>query len=243
MEKKGCTAIVLAAGQGRRMGTKIQKQYLELDGKPVLYYSLHVFEQSETIDDIILVVGEGQESYCRSEIIEKYHLTKVKAVILGGKERYESVYFALKYMNEQKNVAGAAAEGIVFIHDGARPFVDEAMILRAYCEASEQGACVVGMPVKDTIKIVDGENFAKDTPDRRTLWMIQTPQVFKTSLVQKAYFKLMERKEIRVTDDAMVVEQMLAHPVKLVEGSYENIKITTPEDINIAECFVKKRKK
>lgn len=243
MKKKGCTAIVLAAGQGRRMGTKIQKQYLELDGKPVLYYSLHVFEQSETIDDIILVVGEGQESYCRSEIIEKYHLTKVKAVIPGGKERYASVYFALKYMNEQKNVAGAAAEGIVFIHDGARPFVDEAMIQRAYCEASEQGACVVGMPVKDTIKIVDGENFAKDTPDRRTLWMIQTPQVFKTSLAQKAYFKLMERKEIRVTDDAMVVEQMLAHPVKLVEGSYENIKITTPEDIDIAECFVKKRKK
>lgn len=243
MKKKGCTAIVLAAGQGRRMGTKIQKQYLELDGKPVLYYSLHVFEQSETIDDIILVVGEGQESYCRSEIIEKYHLTKVKAVIPGGKERYVSVYFALKYMNEQKNVAGAAAEGIVFIHDGARPFVDEAMIQRAYCEASEQGACVVGMPVKDTIKIVDGENFAKDTPDRRTLWMIQTPQVFKTSLAQKAYFKLMERKEIRVTDDAMVVEQMLAHPVKLVEGSYENIKITTPEDIDIAECFVKKRKK
>ena len=243
MEKKGCTAIVLAAGQGRRMGTKIQKQYLELDGKPVLYYSLHVFEQSETIDDIILVVGEGQESYCRSEIIEKYHLTKVKAVIPGGKERYASVYFALKYMNEQKNVAGAAAEGIVFIHDGARPFVDEAMIQRAYYEASEQGACVVGMPVKDTIKIVDWENFSKDTPDRRTIWMIQTPQVFKTSLAQKAYFKLMERKEIRVTDDAMVVEQMLAHPVKIVEGSYENIKITTPEDINIAECFVKKRKK
>ena len=243
MEKKGCTAIVLAAGQGRRMRTKIQKQYLELDGKPVLYYSLHVFERSEMIDDIILVVGEGQESYCRSEIIQKYHLTKVKAVIPGGKERYESVYFALKYMDEQKNVAGAASEGIVFIHDGARPFVDEAMIQRAYSEVNVQGACVVGMPVKDTIKIVDEKNFAKDTPDRRTLWMIQTPQVFKTSLVQKAYFKLMKQEEIQVTDDAMVVEQMLAYPVKLVEGSYENIKITTPEDIGVAECFAEKRKK
>ena len=117
------------------------------------------------------------------------------------------------------------------------------MIQRAYSEVNVQGACVVGMPVKDTIKVVDEKNFAKDTPDRRTLWMIQTPQVFKTSLVQKAYFKLMKQEEIQVTDDAMVVEQMLAHPVKLVEGAYENIKITTPEDIGVAECFVEKRKK
>lgn len=243
MEKKGCTGIVLAAGQGRRMGTKVQKQYLELDGKPVLYYALHAFERSKYIDDIILVVGQGQESFCRSEIIEKYHLTKVTVVIPGGKERYESVYQALKYMEEQKSVAGASTEGIVFIHDGARPFVDEEMIRRAYCAAKEQGACVVGMPVKDTIKVVDEKNFAKATPDRRTLWLIQTPQVFRTSLIQKAYFKLMEQPQIQVTDDAMVVEQMLSHPVKLVEGSYENIKITTPEDLFVAESFVKKRKK
>lgn len=241
MKKQGCTAIVLAAGQGRRMGTKIQKQYLELEGKPVLYYSLHVFEKSKVVDDVILVVGKGQESYCYSEIIEKYHLKKIKAVIPGGKERYESVYLALKYIAEQKNVAGT--NGIVFIHDGARPFVDEEMILRAYHTVQEFDACVVGMPVKDTIKVVDEENFAKETPDRRTLWSVQTPQVFRTSVVQNAYFKLMEQSEIQVTDDAMVVEQILNRPVKLVEGAYENIKITTPEDIFVAESFLKKESK
>ena len=238
MEKKGCTAIVLAAGQGRRMGTKIQKQYLELDGKPVLYYSLHVFEQSETIDDIILVVGEGQESYCRSEIIEKYHLTKVKAVIPGGKERYASVYFALKYMNEQKNVAGAAAEGIVFIHDGARPFVDEAMIQRAYCEASEQGACVVGMPVKDTIKIADEGGYAKQTPDRKNVWMIQTPQTFSYALIYEAYEEMLKTEDTAITDDAMVLERIKGKKSKLIEGSYRNIKITTPEDLLIANVYL-----
>lgn len=243
MKKQGCTAIVLAAGQGRRMGTKIQKQYLELEGKPVLYYSLHVFEKSKVVDDVILVVGKGQESYCYSEIIEKYHLKKIKAVIPGGKERYESVYLALKYIAEQKNVAGAGTSGIVFIHDGARPFVDEGMILRAYHTVQEFDACVVGMPVKDTIKVVDEENFAKETPDRRTLWSVQTPQVFRTTLVQNAYFKLMEQPEIQVTDDAMVVEQILNHPVKLVEGAYENIKITTPEDIFVAEAFLRKDSK
>ena len=131
--------------------------------------------------------------------------------------------------------------GYVFIHDGARPFVDEAMIARVYEEVCAFHACVVGMPVKDTIKIADEDGFVKETPDRSRVWMVQTPQVFETAIVKQAYSKLMETEKTNVTDDAMVVEQMMQIPVKFVEGSYENIKITTPEDLKIGEIFAKDR--
>lgn len=228
--KKHCTAIVLAAGQGRRMGTKVQKQYLLLAGKPVLYYSLDTFQRSELIDEICIVTGAGDEAYCKEEIVERYGITKVSRIIAGGAERYLSVWNALQTLD---------GEGYVFIHDGARPFVDENMILRAYDQVLYHQACVVGMPVKDTIKISDAEGFVKETPDRSRVWMVQTPQVFETALVKRAYALLMEKKETNVTDDAMVVEQMMKIPVKFVEGSYENIKITTPEDLKIGEIFAK----
>jgi len=231
MKKKKCTAIVLAAGQGKRMGTKVQKQYLEIDGKPVLYYSLHAFEKSEIIDEIILVVGENQSEYCKDEIVSKYGIGKVKKIVQGGAERYHSVWNGLQEVDD---------EGYVFIHDGARPFVDEEILTRAYKDVQKCKACVIGMPVKDTIKLADRDGFVNETPERSLLWMIQTPQVFESGLVKKAYALLMEQKSIQVTDDAMVVEQMLGHKVKLTEGSYENIKITTPEDLDIAEIFVKK---
>lgn len=231
MKKAKCTAIVLAAGQGKRMGTKMQKQYLELKGKPILYYPLHTFEKSELIDEVILVVGEGQKEYCEREIVTKYDFRKIKGIVAGGKERYHSVW------NGLQEVTG---EGYVFIHDGARPFVNEEILKRAYEEVVSHKACVVGMPVKDTIKIADVEGFAETTPNRDLLWMIQTPQVFEINLIKRAYSLLMEEKQIQVTDDAMVVEQMLHEKVKLVEGSYENIKITTPEDLEIASVFVKK---
>lgn len=240
--KKRCTAIVLAAGQGSRMGTKIQKQYLEIEGKPVLYYSLAVFEQSDIIDDIILVVGEGQVDYCRREIVERFGFAKVDTITVGGSERYESVYRALRVM-EDNGLKTPNQDGYVFIHDGARPFVDEQILARAYEAVKKHGACVVGMPSKDTIKVADENYFAKETPDRKYLWMIQTPQVFEVSLIKEAYFKLMGEPCIQVTDDAMVAEQMLHAPIKLVEGSYENIKITTPEDLPIAELFVGLRKR
>lgn len=231
MQKKKCTAIVLAAGQGKRMGTKVQKQYLEIDGKPVLYYSLYAFEKSEIIDEIILVVGENQSEYCKDEIVSKYGIGKVKKIVQGGAERYHSVWNGLQEVDD---------EGYVFIHDGARPFVDEEILTRAYKDVQKCKACVIGMPVKDTIKLADRDGFVNETPERSLLWMIQTPQVFESGLVKKAYALLMEQKSIQVTDDAMVVEQMLGHKVKLTEGSYENIKITTPEDLDIAEIFVKK---
>ncbi len=234
MQKKKCTAIVLAAGQGRRMGTKVQKQYLEIDGKPVLYYSLHTFEQSEIIDEIILVVGDNQAEYCQNEIVSKYGFSKVRRIVQGGAERYISVWNGLQEVDDG---------GYVFIHDGARPFINEKILNRAYNDVQLCKSCVVGMPVKDTIKLADSEGFVNETPDRSLVWMIQTPQVFESSLVKQAYALLMEQEHIQVTDDAMVVEKMLGHKVKLTMGSYENIKITTPEDLEIAEIFVKNLEK
>ena len=233
MQKQKCTAIVLAGGSGKRMGTKVQKQYLEIDGKPVLFYSLHEFQNSDIIDDIILVVGEGQEEYCKAEIVDKYHISKVSKIVLGGKERFYSVW------NGLKEVEG---EGYVFIHDGARPFVDQNIIQRSYENVLQYRACVVGMPVKDTIKIADANGYAAETPDRSKVWIIQTPQVFEYDIVKNAYEILISQKEPFATDDAMVVETYTEYDVKLVEGSYENIKITTPEDLGIAELFVLKRK-
>lgn len=231
MQKAKCTAIVLAAGQGKRMGTKIQKQYLEIQGKPVLYYSLQVFQNSPLIDEIILVVGEGQREYCQKEIVAKYGIEKVTKIVQGGAERYHSVWNGLQEIKHG---------GYVFIHDGARPFINDEILIRAYGAVSEYKACVVGMPVKDTIKIADVDGFAKKTPNRSFVWAVQTPQVFGISLIKEAYTKLMEHENVPVTDDAMVAEQMLGVKVKLVEGSYENIKITTPEDLIIAESFLKK---
>ncbi len=234
-ENRTGVAIVLAAGQGKRMGTKIQKQYLELSGRPVLYYALRSFEQSDRISRMILVTGGGQEEYCWKEIVEKYQFKKVCAVITGGKERYHSVWNGLQEMKRQ-----GLQDAYAFIHDGARPFVTEEIIERAYQEVIREEACAVGMPVKDTIKIVDGSQYALETPDRKYVWIIQTPQVFSFPVIYDAYQKLMEQEKENVTDDAMVVELMTKHPVKLVKGAYENIKITTPEDLLTAELFVQK---
>lgn len=221
-------AIVLAAGQGKRMKSNVQKQYLLIKEKPVLYYTLNAFETSPLISEIILVTGETEIEYCRKEIIEKYGFQKIHKITAGGKERYHSVYEGIQTIDEAD---------YVFIHDGARPFVDEKIIERAYKAVEAHKACVVGMPVKDTIKIADEECFAVQTPDRSKVWQVQTPQVFEYNLIKNAYEKLMEKEPEGITDDAMVVETMSKHKVKLVEGSYRNIKITTPEDLEIAEIF------
>lgn len=231
MKEKYCTAIVLAGGRGRRMGTKVHKQYLLIQNKPVLYYSLKMFQKSALIDEIILITGAGEEEYCREQIVEKYGISKVKHIVQGGAERYHSVFNGLEKVRE---------EGVVFIHDGARPFVDESILERAYNCVARYHACAAGMPVKDTVKIVDAAQFVENTPDRRSVWIVQTPQVFDVQLVKAAYQKMMSQTEIAVTDDAMVVETYMKVPVKLYKGSYENIKITTPEDLSIAEGFLKK---
>lgn len=235
--KKHCTAIVLAAGQGKRMGTKEPKQYLEVEGHPILYYALKVFEDSAIIDDMIVVTSEDQIDYCNDEIIKKYDFRKVKAVIPGGAERYLSVWNALLYIEKE---ADLEEEHYIFIHDGARPFVEETILARVYENVQKTKACIAAMPVKDTIKIADEEGRVQATPDRNFIWMAQTPQVFERSLITRAYSELMQQSCVHVTDDATVVEQILGTRIQLVEGSYENIKITTPEDMEIARIFLKK---
>lgn len=229
MEEK-CTAIVLAAGQGKRMGSKIQKQFLEIQGKPVLYYSLACFEASPLIEDIVLVTGEDCISYCQREIVEKYHLKKVKKIVAGGKERYDSVYAGL---------LACENSDYVFIHDGARPFLDGQILERAFFAVKECRACVVGMLSKDTVKIADEDGYVVDTPERKRVWMIQTPQVFAYDVIRQAHEEIRQGDMRGITDDAMVVEQQGKYQVKMVEGSYKNMKITTPEDLLVAESFLK----
>lgn len=240
MNKKRCTAIVLAAGSGRRMKSDVAKQYLPLGGRPLIWYALHAIEESSVIDNCILVACQEDilNGYVREEIVERFGFHKVASIVPGGAERYDSVYNALQAIKE----TGTA--GYVFIHDGARPFLTEEILERCLAEVEKTGACVAGMPVKDTIKIADEDCYARQTPDRNTLWQIQTPQVFERVLITQAYEKLMQEKErlaaagVKITDDAGVVELLMDRPVKLVEGSYRNIKVTTPEDIAVAEAFL-----
>lgn len=247
MKKKRCTAIVLAAGSGSRMKSNVAKQYMLLQGKPLIWYSLQAIEESSVIDDCILVTGAEDISYVRDEIVKRYGFSKVDMIVAGGKERYDSVYNALRVIADGK-LSVLNKDGYLFIHDGARPFLTEKILQCSYEEVMNAGACAVGMPVKDTIKIADLEGYAEQTPDRRYVWQIQTPQVFETPLIVEAYTNLMQKKDelvgegIRVTDDAMVVESFTGHKVKLVEGSYENIKITTPEDLVIAEALMRREK-
>lgn len=235
--KEHTTAIVLAAGQGKRMQSKVHKQYLLLQDKPVLFYALKAFEDS-FIDDIVLVVGKDEEEYCRKEIIDKYGFKKVRAIIEGGKERYHSVAYGIKAIQWECNY--------IFIHDGARPFISREILNRVFEQAKKNKACVVGMPVKDTVKIADEAGFVESTPNRARVWQIQTPQVFEAEVISEAYSRLLTEEMrllsegVTVTDDAMVVEYFMKLPVKLVEGSYQNIKITTPEDLEIARSFLQK---
>lgn len=226
------TAIVLAAGSGSRMKSKTKKQFMEIKGKQVIWYSLFEFEKSK-VDEIILVTGKEDIDYCKKEIVEKYNLKKIKNVVAGGSERYESVY------NGLKEVTG----NIVLIHDGARPLINNEIIERSIEGTIKSDACVVGVPVKDTIKRANKEGYIIDTPNRSELWITQTPQSFKTDLVKMAYKKMKEELEkgnttLNITDDAMVVEEFTTNQVRFVQGDYKNIKVTTPEDIDIAELFI-----
>lgn len=238
------TAIVLAAGQGKRMGSDVAKQYLLLCGKPVLSYTLKSFEES-AVDEIVLVTGKDQIEYCKKEIVEAYGFSKVAQIVAGGRERYHSVALGLEAAGRNA-LPGAASCDYVLIHDGARPFVTPGMIAQGIEAVKKYDACVFGMPVKDTIKIVDEDGFAVDTPKRNLVWQVQTPQIFAYSLIKNAYDKLiaeeqkLSERKIAVTDDAMVLELFSGKRVKLIEGSYENIKITTPDDLKIAKSFLQK---
>lgn len=232
--KEISAAIILAAGRGTRMHSAIPKQYLLIREKPVLYYALKTFQES-FVDRIILVTSESDVEYCRRDIVEAYGFDKVTSVVAGGRERYHSVY---------EGIMAAGECDYIYIHDGARPFVTEEILERTRVCVRKYGACVAGMPVKDTIKISDEDGFAASTPRRDLVWIVQTPQVFAYSLIKAAYVRLMEEEAgllqegIRITDDAMVVETLTDRRVKLTQGSYQNIKITTPEDLKVAESFL-----
>ena len=233
MEKH--TAIVLGAGQGKRMKSSVEKQFIHLDGKPILYYSLKALEES-FIDEVILVTSCWRREYCKKEIIEKYRFSKVKSIVEGGEERYHSVY---------QGIQAIEGGGYVWIHDGARPFLTSEILKRIKENIEKFPACIVAVPAKDTVKITDEKGFAKETPNRNRVWLIQTPQVFSYELIKSAYEKLMEKERetkesgVVITDDAMVVETFTDQKVKIVDGTYKNIKITTPEDLKIANIFLK----
>lgn len=232
-KNKKVTAIILAAGKGSRMHSTVQKQYMMLDGYPVVYYAIKCFQDSE-VDDIILVTGKDEVDYCRQEIVKAHGLDKVSRIVSGGAERYESVYNALSAAEDTE---------YVMIHDGARPFVSLDMVHESIRYGKEHGACTVAVPVKDTIKEVAENGFGIRTLERSLLWNIQTPQTFSYDLIKTAYLKMMENGDTDVTDDTMILERYMGHSVKVILGSYYNIKITTPEDMEIAEFFMKNRLK
>ena len=220
------SAIILAGGKGKRMGADVSKQFIKIKDKPILYYTVKKFIDNPNIDEIILVLPEDEIEYCKEEIINKYDL-KVNRIISGGKERQDSVYNGLKSVENTD---------IVLIHDGARAFLSDKIINDGIKYAKLYGAAAPGVTPKDTIKIKNESNFSISTPVRDTLVAIQTPQVFNFVDILKCHEKIKESKEI-VTDDTMVMEKF-GYKVYLYEGEYTNIKVTTPEDLVLAEKLI-----
>jgi len=223
-------AIVPAAGESKRMGEK--KEFLLLGDKPILAHALKPLEDHSQISEIILVVDEKSIEKCKREIIEKYDFKKIKEVIVGGEERQDSVYNGLKKVTKDCDM--------VLIQDGARPFLTEDLITRSIEETEKHEAAVVAVPCVDTIKFAQKEkDMTIETLDREYLWMAQTPQTFRYEIILEAYEKA-EEENFRGTDDASLIERM-GMPIKIVKGSYDNIKITTPEDLILAEAILSKR--
>lgn len=224
-------AIIPAAGQGKRMGGSLNKQFMILQGMPVIEHTLRAFTAIEVISGIVIVCAAGEEDYYRTELLPKYSLIKPIEVVAGGRERQDSVYCGL-------SVAGKNCRYVI-IHDGARPLVTADIIFRAVREVKGYGALTAGVPVKDTIKRTDSEGVITETLQRQGLWHIQTPQIFRLDLLMRAHEEA-QAVGFYGTDDASLVER-LGFPVRVIPGSYENIKITTPEDITVAETILRGR--
>ena len=217
--------VIVAAGTGSRMNMGINKQFIKLEGKEIIAYTIEKFYN---IEDIVVVVKEDESEFFKKEILDKYNFKNVK-IAYGGKERQDSVYNGLKLLDEKCDV--------VLIHDGARPFVSDKIIDKSIEEAKEHKAIVVGVPVKDTIKVIDNDKNIVDTPNRSVLWAVQTPQTFDYNILIDAYKDAFKNK-FYGTDDAMLVER-IGYKVKMLEGSYNNIKITTQEDLNIGSQILR----
>ncbi|AEG58566.1 2-C-methyl-D-erythritol 4-phosphate cytidylyltransferase [Desulforamulus ruminis] len=225
-------AVIPAAGIGSRMGSGIKKQYLMLGNMPILARTIRAMEDNPEIQGIVLVVGPGEEAYCRDYILAGKAFSKVMAVVPGGDHRQSSVYNGLSFLPGETQ--------LVLIHDGARPLVQPGEISRVIEAAREVGAAALAVPLKDTVKVVDCRGWVQSTPPRESLWAVQTPQVFRYGIIMEAHRKAREAG-LLATDDCALVE-FLGGPVKLVAGSYENIKITTPEDLVLAEAFLSRRR-
>lgn len=228
MKKTYVTAIIVAAGQGTRMKAGINKQYLHLQGKPILAYTLEVFEKCSEIDEILVVVGENEREKCFQEVIKPYGYKKIKKMVLGGATRQESVYNGLKAITTNTD--------IVITHDGARPLVHKQTLRNSIQETLIHKGIIVGVPAKDTIKMINVKGFVDSTPKRDLLWSVQTPQGFSYELLMDAHEKALKDGFVG-TDDAMLVER-IGYPIKMIKGTYDNIKITTPEDLIIAEAIL-----
>ena len=225
------TAIVPAAGRGRRMATKLAKPYLILNGKPILVHTLQALENISLIEKIIVVVSAPDRPVCQRKIIDKYSFKKVKDVVEGGTSRTQSVYNGLKRVDPQCK--------LVLIHDGIRPFITEQTVKQLVKQADIFGAAISAVPAVSAIKEINKDMFVRKTLSRDKLWMIQTPQVFKRELIYQAYQKA-DRNQTVAVDDAVLVEQ-IGTKVKVIRGETDNIKITTPEDLIVAEMILKRR--
>jgi 2-C-methyl-D-erythritol 4-phosphate cytidylyltransferase len=220
--------VIAAAGQGSRMGTKTNKQFIMLNNKPVIAYSLDFFEKQDSVDEIVVVTSAKELDYCRYEIIEKNKYKKVSAVLTGGQQRQDSVWAALQYLGTDTD--------FVAVHDGARPLLSADVLSRLLAEAEEWGAAIPGVPSRDTIKMVNRDSFVRQTLDRNVIYSIQTPQVFKFKELFTAY-KYADEEGFYATDDAGLFEKYIGQ-VKVVEGDYDNIKITTPLDLIIVQTLL-----
>ena len=222
---KYVSAIIVAGGSGSRMGTRTKKQYLKIKDKEILVYAVECFEKMPEIQEIIVVTGKEECSYVEHLLRDTYKLSKVRAVVAGGKERQDSVFNGIQVVNNKADY--------VVIHDGARPLITEEVVRAGLNTAYMQRASIIAVPVKDTIKVVNKEGKVETTPDRNTLWSIQTPQIFERELITYAH-QYAKEHGLSATDDSMLVEA-IGVPVYITEGHYTNIKITTPEDMIIAE--------
>lgn len=225
--------MVPAAGRGHRMGTHTPKQYLMLGGLPLLVHSLRVLEDSEAISAVVLATPQADLDYCRQDIIARYGFKKVRQVVAGGAERQDSVRLGLA-------AAGSEAE-IVLVHDAVRPFLTTSMIAQVVEAAAKHGAAIVAIPMRDTVKRAGPDGLIDETVDRKPLWLAQTPQAFKRSLIEEAHAMAL-RDGFRATDDAQLVER-LGHRVAIVEGSTDNVKVTRPEDLAVGESILAAREK
>ena len=223
-------AIIPAAGVGRRMGRQTPKPYLALAGKPILAHTLEIFEKTREVDEVTLVVHPRELDYCQDKVLSRFTFKKVLRLVPGGKERQDSVYHALKILQKEDDLE------IILVHDGVRPFITQDHISRVLQAARQHGGAVLGWPAQDTLKRVGPWGEILQTLERRDIWQIQTPQAFQAALIWRAFVEAYSRNHYG-TDEASLVEE-LKHPVVVIPGSPWNLKITTPEDLQLAEAIL-----